>query len=62
MTDMASAGRGICHSEQTVSDGINGAIQTIVRIPQSKITIPPAVCRVSPDEMPMTDLTGDLLF
>lgn len=57
---MVAAGRGLMHSEKAASEGLNGAMQTIVRIPQDKLGIAPAICRVPVGDIPILDLAGGL--
>lgn len=56
--DMVSSGRGLCHSEKSVYEGVNGAMQTIVRVPRDKLHLPPQVSRASASELPVIDLQG----
>jgi hypothetical protein len=60
IADMVAAGKGLCHSEKTISDGRNAAMQTIVRIPQANMHLPPALVRVRADQIPTVDLPGKL--
>ena len=53
-----SAGRGVCHEEKTAREGHHCAIQTIFKIPQDKLHLPPELVRVDKDKIPVLDLEG----
>lgn len=55
---MASSGQGMCHSEKSASEGNNGVMQTIVRIPHSKLHLPPAIRRAHPSDIPRISIEG----
>ena len=60
-SDMVSSGLGVCHSEKSVLEGVNGAMQTIVRIPRALLKAHPSpqVSRATADQLPVMDLEGE---
>lgn len=61
LTDLVSSGKGLCHSEKSVMEGINGAMQTIVRIPRDKLHILPQISRIAANDLPIIPLEGILI-
>lgn len=53
-----SSGRGVCHKEETASEGPNTIIQTVVRIPREKLNLLPQIARVKAEDQPITNLPG----
>jgi len=56
-----SAGRGVCHEEKPARDGRHSAIQTIFKIPQDKLHLPPELVRVDKDKIPVLEMEGGKL-
>lgn len=53
-----SAGRGVCHEEKSAREGRHVAIQTIFKIPQDKLHLPPELIRIDKDQIPVLEMDG----
>merc|ERR1711971_785368 len=53
-----SAGKGVCHEEKTHTDGRHRAIQTVFKIPDEKLDLPPVLVKVAAEDIPIVKLDG----
>ena len=56
-----SAGRGVCHEEMSAKEGKHMAIQTIFKIPQDKLHLPPELIRIDKEQIPVLEMEGGKL-
>jgi len=53
-----SAGKGVCHEEKTHTDGRHRAIQTVFKIPDDKLDLPPVLVKAAEKDIPVVKLDG----